>query len=270
MFPYIEIRLKNKINALDDIALQNKVNAAIDAQGGTSKLPVDENGNYLVEIEIDGEKVPVIVGEDGNLSKVTHAINTIDGLKTFLQNKGWDTAKIDAIVNDINNSTDLQDLLNQGKDFTREWNILESYPSFRKTKASIDKIQEIVSKGHISDSDFKTILSVNKGLGNRATDLANFLEDISHFALYKNQNGFDAIISGLKANWFNGAGADGANWVIAVLRKEGASAFAPTKTNFEVVVNVFGNTRRYDAIVNDAVTVGNARVAKYYEFKSYS
>jgi hypothetical protein len=31
-----------------------------------------------------------------------------------------------------------------------------------------------------------------------------------------------------------------------------------------------GNTRRYDAIVNDAITIGGIPKKRYYEFKSYS
>ena len=125
--------------------------------------------------------------------------------------------KLRAFLDDIEKSTDLQDFVKAGKDFTKEWQILESYPSFRVQGTFVNKITTILNKGHISEVDFTTILSVNKGLGKRATDLANFLEDLDHFTLYQDRDGFGSIISGLKANWFNGAGADGAGNVSDLL-----------------------------------------------------
>lgn len=56
LFPYIEIHFKDKINAIDDITLQKKVEDAIETQGGIDKLPTDENGVKIVEIELKGEK----------------------------------------------------------------------------------------------------------------------------------------------------------------------------------------------------------------------
>ncbi|MET3028632.1 fibronectin type III domain-containing protein [Flavobacterium sp. UW10123] len=188
-----------------------------------------------------------------------------------------DIYKIRAFLNDVEASTDLQDFVKRGEDITKEWDVLESYSIFSpKSKlfaqsgAILKQLKSVLNKGHISADDLKTILNVNSGLGKRATDLVSFLDDLDFFALYKKQGGFDAVISGLKANWFNGAGADGANWVIAVLRKEGKLVFVPEKTNFEVVENILGNKRRYDAVVDDAVSIGGRSRKKYFEFKSYS
>lgn len=179
--------------------------------------------------------------------------------------------KVRLFLDDINTSADLQDFVRRGEDITKEWSTLESYKIFsaksslfKESGAILKQLKSVLNKGHISADDLTTILTVNKGLGKRATDLVNFLDDLDFFALYKKQDGFGAIVSGLKANWFNGAGADGANWVIAVLRKEGKDVFVPTKTNFEV--SALGNARRYDAVVGE---VGN-KTAKYFEFKSYS
>ena len=201
----------------------------------------------------------IIKQEDGTLG-----VRVVNGTIALLEKV--DKRKVYDLLNDIEKSTDLQDFVKAGKDFTKEWQILESYPSFRVQGTFVNKITTILSKGHISEVDFTTILSVNKGLGKRATDLANFLEDLDHFALYQDRDGFGSIISGLKANWFNGAGADGANWVIAVLRKEGITVFDPAKTNFEVVENILGETRRYDAIVGQR----GSGTEKYFEFKSYN
>ncbi|MFY7827951.1 MAG: hypothetical protein ACOVQ4_12540 [Flectobacillus sp.] len=116
----------------------------------------------------------------------------------------------------------------------------------------------------------ETIITVNKGLGARASAVADLLDDLDNFAIYRNQSGFGAVISGLKADWYNGAGADGANWVVAVLRKEGTSIFPSNATSFEVSTTIGTNTRRYDAIVDNAVVVNGISKNRYFEFKSYS
>ncbi|UTN06329.1 fibronectin type III domain-containing protein [Flavobacterium bizetiae] len=260
----------------------------------------DVNGNIIAEISDNGEKIKVVLNEsEEQLKKSTSEVveNASEAilvrlkklglaeadLKDVLDKIGYSTtngnklidllerapfkndiSKLKTFLSDINASTDLQDFVRQGKDFSKEWLILEAYPSFRKLSVHIEKISSILAKGHVSVDDLTTILTVNKGLGKRATDLTNFLNDLDHFALYANQGGVGSIISGLKAHWFNGAGADGANWVIAVLRKEGTEVFVPRKTNFEV--SALSNTRRYDAIVGET---GN-KLAKYFEFKSYS
>jgi hypothetical protein len=185
--------------------------------------------------------------------------------------------KIRAFLDDVSASTDLQDFVKRGEDITTEWNTLQAYnifsiksSLFKESGVILKQLKSVLNKGHISADDLTTILTVNKGLGKRATDLVNFLDDLDFFALYRRQGGFDAVISGLKADWFKGAGADGANWVIAVLRKEGKEIFVPNKTNFEVVQNIIGNTRRYDAVVDDAISIGGRSRKKYFEFKSYS
>ncbi|TDX11690.1 fibronectin type III domain-containing protein [Flavobacterium sp. S87F.05.LMB.W.Kidney.N] len=260
----------------------------------------DVDGNVIAEIVENGEKIKILLNEsEDKLRKsaseiVEDAGEAIvarlkklglveDDIKNALEKIGSsptdssklleilekapfkdDLSKLKDLLKDITASTDLQDFVKQGKDFTKEWLILEAYPSFRKLGVHIDKISSILAKGHVSVDDLTTILTVNKGLGKRATDLTNFLNDLDHFALYARQDGFGSIISGLKAHWFNGAGADGANWVIAVIRKEGDNVFVPSRTNFEV--SALANTRRYDAIVGET---GN-KSAKYFEFKSYS
>lgn len=79
-FPIVKINitLKSKIDNLTDAQLKTKVEAEINTQGGIDKLPVDENGNRMVEIDVDGEKVPVVVGTDENLGKVINTPGNID------------------------------------------------------------------------------------------------------------------------------------------------------------------------------------------------
>lgn len=82
LFPYIEIRLKDKINAIDDLTLQKKVSASIEEKGGLDKLPTDENGNKIVEIELNGEKTPVVIGSNEGLEKIGK-VSTSNWLKSF-------------------------------------------------------------------------------------------------------------------------------------------------------------------------------------------
>ncbi|WP_106598736.1 hypothetical protein [Dyadobacter jiangsuensis] len=55
--------------------------------------------------------------------------------------------------------------------------------------------------------------------------------------------------------------------VIATLLKEDASVFPPQTTIFEQTI--IGIDRRYDAIVDGAVTIGGRPGKRYFEFKSY-
>lgn len=69
----IKISLKNKLTNLTEQEAQGikqKIEQAINNEGGLDKLPVDENGNHLVEIEVDGEKVTAVVGSEDGLNKI--------------------------------------------------------------------------------------------------------------------------------------------------------------------------------------------------------
>ncbi|MBD2769203.1 fibronectin type III domain-containing protein [Hymenobacter sp. BT664] len=145
------------------------------------------------------------------------------------------------------------------------WDMLEAYPNLRKEALYLNKAKAVLNKGHISAADLKTMVAVNDQLRGRATALTDFLDDLDNFAQYRNQSGFNSLVSSLKAGNFNGAGADGANWVISALRKEGTSVFPALSTNFEVSVDINGSIRRYDAIVGQR----GSRTGLYFEFKSY-
>ncbi len=69
----IKVTLKNKLANLTEQEAQGikqKVEQAINNEGGLDKLPVDENGNHLVEIDVDGEKVTAVVGSEDGLNKI--------------------------------------------------------------------------------------------------------------------------------------------------------------------------------------------------------
>lgn len=72
-FPILDIKLIRKGAQFteDEIkALKSKVDEAINAQGGIEKLPLDENGNRILEIDINGEKTPVVLGSEESLEKL--------------------------------------------------------------------------------------------------------------------------------------------------------------------------------------------------------
>jgi hypothetical protein len=189
-------------------------------------------------------------------------------LADFVENVAFkgDIYKLRGLFDDLAASADIQTLFRQGADFTTEWEVLFPFLKLRKVAANLNKVKAVLAKGHISRADLETVLSVNSGLGARATGVPDFLDDLDNFAKFRDRPGFDKVITGLKANWFNGAGADGANWVIAVLKKEGDNVFPPSKTSFEITKAA----RRYDAIVDEAVTINNQLQPKHFEFKSYS
>lgn len=85
----IKISLKNKLTNLTEQEAQGikqKIEQAINNEGGLDKLPVDENGNHLVEIEVDGEKVTAVVGSEDGLNKINNIDNIISSLDDLLKN----------------------------------------------------------------------------------------------------------------------------------------------------------------------------------------
>jgi hypothetical protein len=99
----------------------------------------------------------------------------------------------------------------------------------------------------------------NTGLGRRAEAVADLLDGIDNFYIYNGRGGFQTVLNALKADWYNGIGADGANWVLAIVKKESATVFPPGTTAFEVPNPALGRT--YDAVVTGTPN-------KYFEFKS--
>lgn len=104
-FPIVKINvsLKAKIDNLTDAQLKTKVEAEINTQGGIDKLPVDENGNRLVEIDVDGEKVPVVLGDQEGLNKIdggNSILSSLDDIITSMKNDFPKTWKFNKISDD--------------------------------------------------------------------------------------------------------------------------------------------------------------------------
>jgi hypothetical protein len=227
---------------------------------GSGQLLRDAQGRMVARLEVNGQQV---------LGVVEEAASVVARLRARLVSSGWQAADIDLFLADFADNADALAKFDNGALDPQAWRALSVHTVLRKDPTILQKATSVLKKGHVNQADFETIISVNKGLGARASAVADLLDDLDNFALYRNQSGFGAIISGLKADWYNGAGADGANWVIAALRKEGAATFPATTTNFEVSKTIGSNTRRYDAIVDNAITVGGAPRNRYFEFKSY-
>lgn len=177
--------------------------------------------------------------------------------------RNLDDINLKAIVDDFAAGSSSYQSLFKSTEAVDAWVSIAVYSRKRTDATILSKTIGVLLKKHISRSDLKTICTVNDGLGSRATGLSDFLDDLDNFALYKNQIGFSKVIDNLKKDWFRGAGADGANWIIAGFKKEGVSVFPPASTSFEVSASISGNTRYYDVVVG---TIGNN--AKYFEFKS--
>ena len=67
--PYLEIKLRDRLKTLTANEIK-KLEDDIARQLNDPNIPVDENGNKLLELDIDGEKVPAVIGTEEGLEKV--------------------------------------------------------------------------------------------------------------------------------------------------------------------------------------------------------
>ncbi|MGV4528960.1 hypothetical protein [Ornithobacterium rhinotracheale] len=109
----IDIRLKSKIEEINADVLEQKIRTEIDNNGGLEKLPKDENGNYLLDIEVDGEKVPVLVGENSSLDKIDLQVSSLDNLAS---KPYWSKADITKLAENLDESIDLSQFTNKLND----------------------------------------------------------------------------------------------------------------------------------------------------------
>ncbi|MBP4143085.1 DNA/RNA non-specific endonuclease [Flavobacterium sp. P4023] len=96
-FPILDIKLIRKGAEFteDEIkSLKSKVDEAINVEGGIEKLPLDESGNRILEIDINGEKTPVIIGGDENLDKIKSNIDNVKPNKLEVTNAFDDAGKL--------------------------------------------------------------------------------------------------------------------------------------------------------------------------------
>ena len=188
----------------------------------------------------------------------------IDGIRTQFPpaTEADIITKVNKLFGYFQQNPNLIEALSKDEGLIKAWETVINHRDLRKDLNILSKASSVIEKGHISTDDITEILRVNSGLGQRAEAVCKLLDDLDHLALYKDRPGFSNIISSLKADWINGAGADGANWVIAAVKKEGTDVFPSGKTSFEINKP---NGRIYDAIVSDPPSP-----PKFFEFKSYS
>ena len=216
-------------------------------------------GVVIAKVAATGGLIAIIKDAPDALKRKLDDIASLLGkLKGKLRNGSLS----DVLEKDLANE-DFFKALDADNELVSDWEALSGHSTLRLKPDLLQKAKKVLAQGHVSLEEVQEILRVNAGLGSRASAVTDLLDDLDYFALYKDKAGFGDVIAGLKKDW-NGAGADGANWVIAALRKEGADVFPPGSTSFEVSFPSLG--RKYDAVVG----VQGARNAKYYEFKSYS
>lgn len=71
--PYLEIKLRDRLKTLTANEIK-KLEDDIARQLNDPTIPVDENGNKLLELDIDGEKVPAVVGTNEGLEKIDDGV----------------------------------------------------------------------------------------------------------------------------------------------------------------------------------------------------
>jgi hypothetical protein len=72
--PYLEIKLRDRLKTLTANEIK-KLEDDIARQLNDPNIPVDENGNKLLELDIDGEKVPAVVGTNEGLNKIDDGVS---------------------------------------------------------------------------------------------------------------------------------------------------------------------------------------------------
>lgn len=87
-FPVLNVQLLRKAENFSSTEIQQlnqKVQQAIEQAGDLEKLPVDANNNYLLTIDFNGQKLPVILGKENNLDKVEGIVKTFKSAKEFVE-----------------------------------------------------------------------------------------------------------------------------------------------------------------------------------------
>jgi hypothetical protein len=138
------------------------------------------------------------------------------------------------------------------------YDLVFSYPGMRLKPHVLDNAKALIKDafGILSPDQLKKIISENKALKGNAEALEGFLLDLKNFLSYKDrQPGFGNVIADLERG---GSFADGANYVLAFLRKN-PDEFPPDKVKFEL--------RTGSREVDLELTTPNGTIR--YEFKSY-
>jgi hypothetical protein len=90
--PYLEIKLRDRLKTLTANEIK-KLEDDIARQLNDPTIPVDENGNKLLELDIDGEKVPAVLGTNEGLDKIDDGVSvqgagSLDDLVSWASKNG--------------------------------------------------------------------------------------------------------------------------------------------------------------------------------------
>jgi hypothetical protein len=190
VFPIIIDLTENVDNAVNK-ARELLKKAELDGQL-TIVTPADMDGNVIAEIVVNGEKTKVLLNESEEklrksvgelieeasetllarlkklgltedeinnvLDKIGNSLDNTNKLTNILEKAPFkdDLAKLKDFLNDITQSADLQDLIREGKDFSKEWYLLKKAgrdSKLLRSRATIESISEI-----INDASMRKIL----------------------------------------------------------------------------------------------------------------
>ncbi|MRJ11279.1 hypothetical protein EDL98_09355 [Ornithobacterium rhinotracheale] len=211
----------------------------LEKEGGLAKLPKDENGNYLLDIEVNGEKVPVLVGENSSLDKIDLQVSSLDNLAS----KPYWSKEDKALFNKTFNTPTIES--------AKSWTLLKeaNRTGLMQNTNAIDiltkaRLNPNISKLGITDEALAKI----KGFrGTSFEDVIKQLDEFANNALNKNiqLNDFDKVVNQLQQG---GSKSEGANWIVEYLSKN-ADEFKGKKIVFEEYNNSVLGGRFVDVTV---------------------
>ncbi|SUV48359.1 fibronectin type III domain-containing protein [Bergeyella zoohelcum] len=260
----IKVKLREKLSSLtpseiDDIT--NKVNRAINDEGGLAKLPKDENGNRLVEIDIDGEKVPVLVGENSSLDKIAVSISKLDDIAAKL---GLNDADKALFKNTFKATPTLEN--------AQSWKLLkESIEDPNAANALFRKADavEALTKARLNPN-IKKMGITDKALaeirGFKGASFEDVIKQLDEFATHINPaqvEGLSKLVSDLGKG---GSWSQGAEWTLRYISKN-STHFNGRKIMFEVTEK-WGDMENKMIRIADVVDKTNPKKIIYYELKS--
>jgi len=169
-----------------------------------------------------------------------------------------DVSKIRSILTDIKASTDLQDLIRDGKDFSKEWNLLADAQrtGLKKSRAAIESLQKVLKNSKLKELGFTDeLLAKVKASRLDEGDFATILDDLDNFGKKMDAepsiefDNFKNIISKLTDR--NPQNSQAAHWIIKDIT-DNVNDFVGKKWNIEAAVkNSDGNSAYIDVASNE-------------------
>lgn len=240
--PALDIKISNKISELSEEELNKLKQEITNKLENEVDIPIDENGNKLIEVTIGVESTPVLVGTEEGLDKIENGIIKIsDQLRT-----------------------DAKNLIKKA---------IGSGTKFAEDTKTVEKLSEMMAEGSSFRSSFgndwegklENLLKKNNDLrcencGNAASYKTNLpsmdemLDNANYFVIFKDKSGFEKVFNALISSENN---RDGINHMISYMKKHASDFEEVTAFEFKYEKDLL---RRADVAVGDVL----------YEFKSWT